>query len=73
VTPFVLNNASQFRANRPYNVTSKKYAADFNEVKAFGGDGVTTPSARTSEQTQIGLFWIESPPWRGTVWHVLSR
>ena len=70
VTPFVLNNASQFRANNPYNVTSKKYAADFNEVKAFGGDGVTTPSARTSEQTQIGLFWIESSP---LAWNRLAR
>jgi hypothetical protein len=29
-------------------------------VKAFGGDGVTTPSLRTPGQTQFGLFWIES-------------
>ena len=35
VTPFVLNHAAQFRANKPYGVTSKKYAADFNEVKAM--------------------------------------
>jgi hypothetical protein len=31
-------------------------------VKAFGGDGVTTPTARTADQTQFGLFWIESSP-----------
>ena len=60
VTPFVLSHGSQFRPGPPYKVSSKKYAADFNEVKAFGGDGVTTPSLRTPEQTQFGLFWIES-------------
>jgi hypothetical protein len=59
VAPFVLNHASQFRPGRPYHIRSKKYAADFNEVKAFGGDDVTTPSLRTPDQTQLGMFWIE--------------
>jgi len=31
----------------------KKYTADFNEVKSLGGDGITTPSARTADQTEI--------------------
>ena len=62
VTPFVLRHGSQFRPRPPYDVRSRKYAADFNEVKAFGGDNVTTPSARTAEQTEIGLFWRESSP-----------
>ena len=70
VTPFVLNHAAQFRANKPYNVTSKKDAADFNEVKAIGGDDITTPSARTADQTQIGLFWLESSP---LAWNRLAR
>lgn len=43
-------------------MTSKKYTADFNEVKSLGDDGVTTPSARTPEQTEIALFWVESSP-----------
>ena len=43
-------------------VTSRRYTADFNEVKRLGGDGVTTPSARTADQTEIALFWIESSP-----------
>jgi hypothetical protein len=34
-------------------VTDERYTADFNEVKRLGGDGVTTPSARTDDQTQI--------------------
>ncbi len=59
VTPFVLNHSSQFRPGPPYKVSSKKYAADFNEIKTLGGDGVTTPSLRTPEQTEFGLFWIE--------------
>jgi hypothetical protein len=60
VTPFVLSRASQFRPEPPYPIGSQKYAADFNEVKAFGGDDVRTPSLRTPDQTQFGLFWIES-------------
>ena len=39
VTPFVLHHSSQFRPGPPYKVDSKKYAADFDEVKSLGGDG----------------------------------
>jgi len=70
ITPFVLESSSQFRANPPYDVRSKKYAADYNEIKALGGDGITTSSARTAEQTEIGLFWIESAP---LSWNRLAR
>jgi hypothetical protein len=70
VTPFVLERSSQFRAGPPYQVESQKYAADFNEVKTLGGDDVTTPSMRTAEQTEIGLFWIESSP---LSWNRLAR
>jgi hypothetical protein len=70
VTPFVLRQSSQFRSGPPYRVGSKKYAADFNEIKSLGGDDVTTPSARTEEQTQIGLFWIESSP---LAWNRIAR
>jgi hypothetical protein len=70
VTPFVLDDSSQFRPGPPYAVTSRKYAADLNEVKALGGDGVTTPSARTSEETQIALFWVESSPLQ---WNRIAR
>ena len=70
VTPFVLKDSSQFRPGPPYKVTSKKYTADFNEVKALGGDGVTTPSARTAEQTEIALFWVESSPLQ---WNRIAR
>jgi len=70
VTPFVLNHASQFGPGPPYKTKSKRYAADFNEVKTFGGNGGTTPSARTPEQTQIALFWLESSP---LAWNRMAR
>src|SRR5262245_5956454 len=70
VTPFVLNHSSQYRPPPPYHVTSKAYAADVNEIQALGGDNITTPSARTPDQTELGLFWIESSP---TAWNRLAR
>ena len=70
VTPFVLKDSSQFRPGPPYRVKSKKYAADFNEVKSLGGDGITTPSLRTADQTEIALFWWESSPLK---WNRIAR
>lgn len=70
VTPFVLNHASQYRPTHPYRVSSKRYADDFNEVKALGGDNITTPSQRTADQTEIGYFWLESSP---LAWNRLAR
>jgi len=60
VSPFVLDSSQKFWPNRPYLINSKRYTDDFNEVKALGGDGIGTPSARTPDQTQIALFWLES-------------
>ena len=59
VTPFVLRASSQYRPKAPYDVRSKKYAADFNEVKSLGRIDSTT---RTEEQKQIALFWVEGSP-----------
>ncbi len=70
VTPFVLRNSNQFTPAPPYPVTGKKYAADLNEIKRLGGDGVTTPSARTPEQTEIARFWVESSP---LAWNRIAR
>jgi hypothetical protein len=70
VTPFVLKDSSQFRPGKPLRIDSWKYTRDFNEVKGLGGDGVTTPSARTPEQTEIALFWVESSP---LAWNRLTR
>ena len=70
VTPFVLRDGAQFRPQAPYHLTSRHYAADYNEIRRLGGDDITTPSARTPDQTEIGLFWIESSP---LAWNRLAR
>jgi hypothetical protein len=70
VTPFVLKDSSQFRPGPPYAVDRTKYTADFNEVKSLGGDDVTTPSARTADQTEIALYWWESSPLK---WNRIAR
>ena len=70
VTPFVLQRSSQFRPQPPYHLSSNKYTADYNEVRLLGGDDISTPSVRTADQTQIGLFWLESSP---LAWNRLAR
>jgi len=57
VKPFVLLSANQVRAMPPPDLTSSEYTRAFNEVKRLGGDGITTKTDRTPEQTQIGIFW----------------
>jgi hypothetical protein len=57
VDPFVMNAATQFRAPPPPALNSAGYTQAFEEVKRFGGDGVTTPTERSAEQTAIGIYW----------------
>jgi hypothetical protein len=57
VKPFVMARSTQFRVPPPPALDSAEYARAFAEVKALGGDGVVTPTRRTAEQTEIGLFW----------------
>jgi hypothetical protein len=63
VTPFLLNNGSQFRpsnivgdtpAKRLAYLNSAQYIGDFNEEQAIGAQMSTI---RTPDQTQIGVFW----------------
>ncbi len=56
VKPFVLTSSKQFRVVPPPALGSAEYATAFAEVKALGGDGIT-PTLRTREQTEIGIFW----------------
>jgi hypothetical protein len=57
VTPFVMQSAAQFRVLAPPAISSPEYAAAFNEVKLLGGDRINTPTLRTVEQTETGIFW----------------
>jgi hypothetical protein len=36
---------------------TEDFAAAFEEAKSFGGDGVTTSTIRTAEETEIGIYW----------------
>ena len=57
VTPFVLRDPDLFRGRGPHGLTTRAYAADFNEVKALGGDGIVTATSRTPDQTAIAQYW----------------
>ncbi len=81
VAPFALREASQFRPVPPRGVDCqgkplsnangcRKYAADLEEVRRLGGDGVSAPSERSAEQTEVALFWVESSP---LAWNRIAR
>lgn len=59
VTPFVLRRSSQFEPEGPPRLTGKRYARDYNEVKAIGEKN---SAIRTAEQTSIARFWYEASP-----------
>jgi hypothetical protein len=54
-TPFALTSPSQFRPAAPPPLSSARYAADFNEVKAFG-------NAITPDQSATAIFWNSDTP-----------
>jgi hypothetical protein len=67
VAPFGMLSATQFPAAPPPALDSKAYADAYTEVKNYGGDGITTPTLRTAEQTEIGMFWgYDGTPGMGT-------
>jgi hypothetical protein len=57
VTTFVVASSAQFRVPPPPALGSVEYAQAFAEVKALGGDGIVTPTYRSTEQTTTGIFW----------------
>ena len=59
VRPFTLRDRSQFLPGPPPDLTSARYARDFNEVKRLGQD---TSPLRTADQTQLAHFWAEGSP-----------
>src|SRR5262245_33987243 len=60
VTPFAMTSGDQFRAGPPPALTDAAYTEAYLEVKALGGNGTTTPSTRTPEQTEIALYWANA-------------
>jgi hypothetical protein len=57
VRPLVIASATAYRVPPPPPLRSEAYTRAFNEVKSLGGDGVTTPTVRTADQTIAGIYW----------------
>jgi hypothetical protein len=57
VRPFSLRSAGQFRTAGPYDLGSRQYAKEFNEVKRIGG----AASTRTPAQNELATFVSVSP------------
>ena len=55
VAPFALAKPSQFRPQPPISLESKEWAADFNELKAYGGK---VSIKRSPQQTETARFWL---------------
>lgn len=72
VLPFALTSNAQFAAAPPPALTSARYGADFNEVKALGG---ATSATRTAEQTQIARLWagVGTPTNPFLTWNNVAR
>jgi PAP2 superfamily len=54
VRPFLIESSSQFGGPGPYELTSRKYAKELDEVKLLGAAGSTL---RTTDQTDAAQFW----------------
>ncbi len=57
--PWMMASPSQFRPDAPPALDSERWARDYNEVKTLGAKEGST---RTSEQTEIALFWEATLP-----------
>ena len=67
VHPFLVPNVELLRTDGPYRLTSRAYAADFNEVKKVGS---LTSTKRTPDQTAASIFWQDSGP---AIWNRVFR
>jgi hypothetical protein len=54
MTPFILDDASRFRAHPPPALGSSEYAEQLNEVKGYGALNSTV---RSPQQTAVAYFW----------------
>ena len=59
MTPFALEKPAQFRPAPPISMASKEWAADYNEIKEYGGK---TSAKRSPQQTETARFWLMVGP-----------
>jgi PAP2 superfamily len=55
MTPFALTKPSQFRPQPPIPLANPEWAADYNELKDYGGK---TSTKRSAQQTEAARFWL---------------
>jgi hypothetical protein len=67
VTPFVLEDAAQFRPEPPPQVSSQEYVDAVAEVRDLGRDSSTT---RSADQTVAARFW-SAPIWN--YWNEIAQ
>ena len=58
VDPFLGKDPEQFRSHGPYDLDSRRYAREFEEVKLLGS---LTSTKRSGDQTAAARFWAEGP------------
>jgi hypothetical protein len=58
VEPFLGKDPEHFRSHGPYDLGSRRYAREFEEVKLLGSQ---TSTARSADQTDGARFWAEGP------------
>src|SRR5260370_1184079 len=56
---FERETAPLSRRDPPIALEGKEWAADYNELKEYGGQN---SAKRTAEQTEIARFWLLGPP-----------
>jgi hypothetical protein len=59
VKPFLIEDPSHFRSDGPYELTSRKYAKEFDQVKELGS---LTSATRSEDQTHAARYWGENQP-----------
>jgi hypothetical protein len=69
--PFVIQSASQFRAEPSalFDLTGATYTRDYNEVKTVGAANAETLGQRTADQSAIARFW----PGGGANYNAVAR
>jgi hypothetical protein len=69
--PFVIERSDQFRPGPPVSLTSKEWATDYNEVKAYGARNSTR---RTAQETETARFWLMTGPqaYHPIAWQIIA-
>ncbi len=74
VQPFALLTATQYLPPPPPTLTSARYTADYEEVKAVGS---ATSPVRTADQTLVSRLWAGAPTFTRTnlfaIWNNVAR